>query len=68
MELSALQQQLLEHYGMRVQPQMEAYVLRKLNEAAMALSTAPIRVIGGDARTGVPIVRSIDPQKFSVTQ
>jgi hypothetical protein len=51
---------MLESYGIRVEPQMSEYVLRRLKQAGDALSGASFHVIGGDARTGMPIRKMID--------
>lgn len=42
---------LLDRYNLRVEPEMGAYLLRKLQ----AKQNAAIPVIGGDARTGIAI-------------
>ena len=59
MELSDLQEKLLKQYDIRVQDHMGRYVLARLNQSA------PIKMIGGNARTGVPMVLEIDPAKFA---
>ena len=50
---------LVKHYGIRVEPHMRKYVLARLRDAGAALAQIP--VIGGDARTGVPLRAMIDP-------
>ena len=47
---------LLHRLGLRVGPRTAAYVLRHLN------SPDPLPVMAGDARTGVPVRRVIDPE------
>lgn len=42
---------LLDRYNLRVEPEMGAYLLRKLQRK----TDAAIPVIGGDARTGVAV-------------
>lgn len=42
---------LLDRYNLRVEPEMGAYLLRKLHKK----QDAAIPVIGGDARTGIAI-------------
>jgi len=59
MELSDVQKRLLDFYGIRVEPEMGRYVLRRLQQAGGALRELP--VIGGNARTGVPVRMMIDP-------
>jgi hypothetical protein len=54
-----LQQRVLEAYGIRVEPEMCRYVMKKLQQAGAALRELP--VIGGEAKTGVPTRRLIDP-------
>jgi hypothetical protein len=59
MEAKELSERLLAHYGIRVEPHMADYVLRRLNDAGAALGEIP--VIAGDARTGMPLRKLIDP-------
>jgi len=56
-DLSELQRRLLQHYGLRVEDEMGHYVLRRLTQAGQALAELP--VIGGDARTGMPLRISV---------
>ena len=49
---------MLESYGLRVEPHMGDYVARRLKQAGDALRELP--VIGGEARTGMPIRKMID--------
>lgn len=59
MDTRQVQQWLLEQHGLRVEVEMSAYVLRHLKH-----STAPrsgrLPVIGGNARTGVPMRQWIE--------
>ena len=59
MELSDVQKMLLQQYDIRVQDHMGRYVIVKLNQSS------PVKIIGGNARTGVPMVLEIDPAKFA---
>ena len=59
MEAKELSERLLAHYGIRVEPHMAAYVLRRLSDAGAAIGQIP--VIAGDARTGMPMRTMIDP-------
>ncbi len=59
MEAKELSERLLAHYGIRVEPHMAEYVLRRLNDAGAAIVQIP--VIAGDARTGMPMRKLIDP-------
>lgn len=58
MDTAELQRRVLERHGIRVEPAMGEYVLRRLSQAGAALRELPI--IGGDARTGLPIRATID--------
>ena len=58
MDGEELRKRMLESYGIRVEPHMSAYVLRRLAQAGSALRELP--VIGGEARTGTPVRRMID--------
>ena len=60
MDAAEVRQRILQHYGIRVDPQTSAYVLRKLEQAAGALREPAIPIMGGDARTGVPVRQMID--------
>jgi len=53
-----IRRRLLEHYGIRVDPEMSKYVLRHLQQARSALAQIP--VMGGDARTGIPLRLLVD--------
>ena len=46
----------LDHAGLRIEPIMGQYVARRLGETPGAQS---IPIIGGDARTGVPVRVSV---------
>ena len=59
MEARDIEAQLLQLYGIRVDPQTSDYVLRQLANAGRALRELP--VIGGEARTGAPLRLVIDP-------
>jgi len=65
----AIRKHMLDAYGIRVEPQMSEYVLRRLNQAGGAIggaggargaSGASFHVIGGEARTGMPVRMPID--------
>lgn len=64
-----VQDLLLRRLGLRVGPEVAAYVLRRWQAALSGTEAtpAPIPVIGGDARTGTPARRSIDPATFFLT-
>src|SRR2546421_4437984 len=52
MEIADLQKKMLQAYGIRVEPEMARYALRRLKQAGSALRELP--VIGGNARNGAP--------------
>jgi len=58
-----LQQRILDAYGIRVEPEMVRYVLRRLSQAGSPLRELP--VIGGNARTGMPVRMLIDPSNLT---
>ena len=58
MDGEAIRKRMLQAYGIRVDPHMSDYVARRLQQAGDALRELPI--IGGEARTGMPIRRIID--------
>jgi hypothetical protein len=62
-EPTDLQQRILNVYGIVVEPHMARYVLRRLDQARGALHELP--VIGGNARTGVPLRVMIDPSQIA---
>ena len=57
MDLTEVRRRLLQHYGLRVEDEMGRYVLGRLTQAGQALAELP--VIGGDARTGMPLRISV---------
>ena len=65
MDGEAIRKRMLDAYGIRVEPEMTAYVARRLTQAADAL--AGFHVIGGDARTGMPIRKMVEPAEFTRT-
>jgi hypothetical protein len=54
----AIRKRMLDAYGIRVEPHMSEYVLRRLKQAGGALRELP--VIGGEARTGMPVRMTVD--------
>jgi hypothetical protein len=59
MEIADLQRRVLEAYGIRIEPEMTKYALRRLEQAGSALRELPL--IGGNAKTGAPVRAVIDP-------
>jgi hypothetical protein len=55
---------ILHQYQIRVDPEMSAYVLRQLEQAGKAIRSAGIPIMGGNARTGVPVREMVDPAKL----
>jgi hypothetical protein len=62
MDGDEIRKRMLEAYGIRVEPQMCEYVLRRLRQAGAALRELP--VIGGDARTGMPVRAVVEVAKL----
>ena len=62
MDGEEIRKRMLESYGIRVEPQMSEYVLRRLKQAGDALRELP--VIGGEARTGMPVRTMVDLAKL----
>ena len=58
MDGESIRKRMLDAYGIRVDPHMSEYVLRRLKQAGDALRELP--VIGGEARTGMPVRMTID--------
>jgi hypothetical protein len=62
MDADEVRRRILQRYGIRVEAEMGAYALKKLERAGRALRKATsFHVMGGDARTGVPVRLLIDP-------
>ncbi len=60
MDAEVVRKLILERFGIRVEEQMSAYVLRKIDQAGGALPKgSSFAVMGGDARTGVPVRQMI---------
>lgn len=57
MEETELQSRLRERLGLRVGPEMAKYLLKKLSDGA--LSQNSISAMGGDAKTGIPMHKTI---------
>lgn len=60
MDTTELQKRLLGHYGIWIESQMSGYVLKRLNENTPAASSCGIPIIGGNARTGVPVRQIVE--------
>lgn len=56
MDESELRLLIRDRLGLRIEPEMSKYVLRRAGE-----SDQPIAVIGSDARTGMPRRQMVDP-------
>jgi len=63
-DVTQVQQRMLDAYGIRVEPEMGRYVIRRLQQHA-GPTRGEVPVIGGDARTGVPVRRLIDVAQFA---
>ena len=62
MDGDEIRKRMLDNYGIRVEPHMSEYVLRRLSQAGDALRELP--VIGGEARTGMPVRAIVDLTKL----
>jgi hypothetical protein len=65
-----VQDVLLRRLGLRVGPEVAAYVLRRWQSAISPgheVTPTPIPVMGGDARTGVPTRRDVDPSQLALS-
>jgi hypothetical protein len=56
---------MLAQFGLRIEPAMSEYVVRQIGNRASS-SGASFPVMGGDARTGVPVRRLIPAAAFDV--
>jgi hypothetical protein len=65
MNAADVQKRILEVYGIRVETRMGEYVLSKLDPAGRALRKGSIVVMGGHARTGVPLRQSIRGEQLT---
>ena len=63
MDGEAIRRHMLDAHGIVVEPEMTGYVARRLAQAGDA-AAAGFHVIGGDARTGVPVRRMVDAAGF----
>lgn len=63
MDAGEVRKRMLAQFGIRIEPAMGNYVLRQL-EKRSGVGSFP--VMGGDARTGVPVRRMIPVSAFSV--
>ena len=61
MDENELEKRLLAQYGIRVEPHMRRYILKQLQTAGGALRRNSFAIMGGNARTGVPLRQMIDP-------
>ena len=57
MEETELQTRLRERLGLRVGPEMAKYLLRKISDGTLGQSS--ISAMGGDAKTGIPMLKTI---------
>ncbi|MGB7159748.1 MAG: hypothetical protein WBD40_16905 [Tepidisphaeraceae bacterium] len=62
MDAAEVRRRMLAQFGIRIEPAMSAYVLRQLGNRAVA----SFPVMGGDARTGVPVRRVIPRSAFEL--
>jgi hypothetical protein len=57
MEETELQTRLRERLGLRVGPEMAKYLLNKISDGALGQSS--VSAMGGDAKTGIPMLKTI---------
>jgi len=57
MEDTEFQSRLRERLGLRVGPEMAKYLLKRISDSTLGQST--ISAMGGDAKTGIPIHKTI---------
>ena len=62
MDAGEVRKRMLAQFGIRIEPEMGNYVLRQLENR----SVSSFPVMGGDARTGVPVRRMVPASAFSV--
>ena len=62
MDAGEVRTRMLAQFGIRIEPEMSAYVLRQLENSS---ASASFPVMGGDARTGVPVRRFIPAAAFT---
>ena len=62
MDAGEVRKRMLAQFGIRIEPEMGNYVLRQLEKPAAGGS---FPVMGGDARTGMPVRRMIPVSAFS---
>jgi hypothetical protein len=65
MDAADVQKRILQVYGIRVESRMSEYVLSKLDQTGRALRKSSIVVMGGHARTGVPVRQSIQADQLT---
>ena len=61
MDAGEVRQRMLAQFGIRIEPEMGLYVLRQLETRA----GDAFPVMGGDARTGIPVRRVIPAAAFA---
>ena len=62
MHAGQMRTRILAQFGIRIEPEMSEYVLRQLDNPA---ADASFPIMGGDARTGVPVRRFIPAAAFT---
>ena len=60
MDVDEVRRRILKRYGIRVEPEMGSYALKKLLGKGSTFA-----VMGGDARTGVAVRLVVDPVKLN---
>jgi len=65
MDAIEIQKRILDRYRIRVEPAMSEYAVRKLAQTANPSRKTSFPVMGGDARTGIPVCQLISPNDLS---
>jgi hypothetical protein len=66
MEIEDVQKAMLSAYNLRVEKAMSRYILNRLN-ASKGKPPGTLPIIGGDARTGVPIRTTVALDKINLS-
>lgn len=58
-EETSVQAAVRQQLGLRIGPEMAAYLVRSAEAAAIGGGSGALALIGGDARTGVPVRKQV---------
>lgn len=68
MDADQVRKLFLDRLGIRLEPEMCRYVAGRIGDGSAGESGASIPVIGGDARTGVALRRTVPPELLTAVQ